>query len=129
MQAPRILIVDDDDAVRAVLATALRQRGYAVITATNGRQALIELRWAACDLILADRRMPVMDGDELVRILHSQGDWTPIIVMTGSANQRPAAEGIPTLAKPFDLDEVIGTIEQVLQRCDVEARPGQGASR
>jgi CheY-like chemotaxis protein len=62
LQTPRILIVDDDDAIRAVLAAALRNEGYAVITARNGRQAMEEIAWAACDVILTDLQTPVMDG-------------------------------------------------------------------
>jgi two-component system OmpR family response regulator len=114
MKAPRILIVDDDDAVRSLLATALRSEGYAVITATNGRHALIEIAWATCDVILTDLRMPVMDGDELVRILHNRGDRTPIIAMTGVSNQRPAEDGITCLRKPFDVETVLALVEKAI---------------
>jgi DNA-binding NtrC family response regulator len=114
MKAPRILIVDDDDAVRSLLATALRAEGYAVITATNAWGALVEIGWAACDVILTDLRMPVMDGDELVHILHNRGDRTPVIAMTGVTNQSPAEEGITCLRKPFDIETVLAMVEKAV---------------
>jgi DNA-binding response OmpR family regulator len=116
MQTPRLLIVDDDDAVRAVLAAALRDEGYAVITASNGRQALEEMAWAACDVILTDLQMPVMDGHELVWLLHARGDRTPIIAMTGATNPVPMGDGIPTLTKPFAIETVVAAVEAALRR-------------
>jgi two-component system, OmpR family, response regulator len=115
MKTPRILIVDDDDDVRAVIAGALRDEGYAVLTATNGCQALIEIAGAACDVILTDLRMPVMDGYELARVLDARGDRTPIIAMTGATNQTPAGNSITTLTKPFDVETVVAVIEQAVR--------------
>jgi two-component system OmpR family response regulator len=115
MKTPRILVVDDDDDVRAVIAAALRDEGYAVLTATNGCQALIEIAGAACDVILTDLRMPVMDGYELARVLDARGDQTPIIAMKAFGNQTPPRNSVTTLTKPFDVDTVVAVIEEAVR--------------
>ncbi len=72
---PNVLVVDDDDSIREVLAEVLREEGYDVSCAGNGEQALTELReHGNPDLMLLDLMMPVMSGWELLELLQSRAD-------------------------------------------------------
>jgi DNA-binding NtrC family response regulator len=78
----RILIVDDDDSQRIVLATILSDRGFVTQVAADGLEALERLSTFSADVIVADLVMPRMDGFELIQHLKDRGDHTPAIVLT-----------------------------------------------
>ena len=78
----RILVVDDEPAVRASLERALRLEGYEVDLAADGREALARLANGAPDAIVLDVVMPHIDGLEVCRRLRSLGDRTPVLVLT-----------------------------------------------
>ena len=81
----RILIVDDDSAVRSIVSDALRQDGYEVDAVCNGRQALAAFAKQRPDAMVLDIEMPAMDGPTLMRTLRERTRWgsTPFVVVSG----------------------------------------------
>jgi two-component system, OmpR family, response regulator CpxR len=101
--------VDDDDSIREVLSEVLRDEGYDVASASNGEQALRQLReHGHPDLMLLDLMMPVMSGWELLEILQGNLDLSRIPVVIVSAMSAPGA--CEHLAKPIDLDRLLATV-------------------
>lgn len=104
--------MDDDDAIREVLAEVLRDEGYEVTSASNGEQALDELRrHRHPDLLLLDLMMPVMSGWELLELLQARSDLSQIPVVVVSAMNAPGA--CEHLAKPIDLDRLLATVRRL----------------
>jgi DNA-binding NtrC family response regulator len=116
-----ILLVDDDAGVRFALTEVLCDRGYRVICASSGAQALTLLD--GVDVVVTDLAMPGMDGLELVSQIAARVPSLPVILLTahGSENlgRLAASRGAcGCVSKPFDIDEVARTIERVrAQRC------------
>jgi CheY-like chemotaxis protein len=77
------LVVDDDPIMLKLAAAMLRAFGYTVSTAGGGAQALLDLRRAACDIVLTDYVMPAMDGYQLSRRIKSRHTETRVVIMTG----------------------------------------------
>jgi DNA-binding NtrC family response regulator len=118
---PRILVVDDEEAIRSGLAEVLREEGYDVEEAGDAGTALGRLRDELVDLICTDVRMPGMDGLELVERVKRESPETEVIVITGFASLQSAVEAVKRgaedyLAKPFDLDEVRLTVKRALEK-------------
>lgn len=118
---PRILLVDDDQAITGALAPFLERTGFDVEVAGDGRQALAALERQVSDLVVCDVLMPHMDGREFVRRVRGRSLWLPIILLTqvGESWERSAAldEGADDyLNKPFDPHELISRIRAVLRR-------------
>lgn len=105
-----ILVVEDDLALRELLAEALRTEGYRVMTACDGAVALARVRRWPPRLILLDLRMPVLDGRAFARAYRAlPGVRAPIIVVTGTALgplADPELAGVAVLDKPFLLAEL-----------------------
>jgi CheY-like chemotaxis protein len=111
-----VLVVDDDPSILRVVAEILDMEGYAVETAPNGAEALKMIERRRPSVVLLDMRMPVMDGWGFARALKEKDLCVPIVVMTAARNAREWAEEIGAkryVAKPFEVDELIGAIEQV----------------
>ena len=110
-----ILIVDDDDELRSVIAEALTAKGYRTQIAVNGREALAYLREGGQpDLMLLDLSMPEMDGWQLRHAVGSQTQF-PIIVMTAAQDQDSSQLGVVDLiAKPFSLDQLLVVVRRHL---------------
>jgi DNA-binding response OmpR family regulator len=126
MTKPKILLVDDEQAITANLAPFLRRSGFDVDVAANGEDGLREVGEFHPDLIVLDVLMPRMDGREALRRLRQEGNWTPVILLTqvGEASERAMAleEGADDyLNKPFDPHELVARMRAVLRR----VRPGQ----
>ena len=109
----RILIAEDEEALRNFIARALRQDGHTVTTANDGAEALDVLarERGAFELLLTDIRMPVMDGIALALAAARDHPAVTILLMTGYADQRERASGLDALvqsiiAKPFTLAEI-----------------------
>jgi CheY-like chemotaxis protein len=104
-----VLVVDDDEAIRDVIAEVLRDEGYNVISAENGAEALREIkREPHPDLVLLDLMMPVMSGWEVLELLQANEELSRIPVVVVSAMTAPGAT--EHLAKPIDLDRLLDTV-------------------
>jgi len=119
--APEELIVDDDEDLCGLVATVLREEGYHVRTASNGAEALDNVRaHGVPDLILLDMRMPVMDGWEFARRLDAEYDHeAPVVVISAAENPGQRAADIGAngwIGKPFDIDGLVGTVDQHVRR-------------
>jgi two-component system response regulator MprA len=117
----RILVVDDEPAVRDSLERALRLDGYEVDLARDGRDGLVKLRERAPDAIVLDLLMPLMDGLEVCRALRSAGDRTPVLVLTARDAVSDRVEGLDAgaddyLVKPFALEELQARLRALLRR-------------
>ena len=114
----RILVVDDDDAIRALLRTVLRRRGFAVDTARNGIEALEEMGEHRYALIVLDLMMPRMNGYELVRHLEEQSFTSrPRVLILTAGRQGPALHSaliVGSIPKPFDIDLLLDTVSGCL---------------
>jgi CheY-like chemotaxis protein len=122
-QGTELLVVDDDDELRGLLAQSLQARGYSVATAANGREALGRLQTAALpDIVLLDLNMPTMNGwqfcaaknaDEALKAL-------PVIVLSAAASKDPESpyylEVDEVIAKPIEIQELLSAIERLVGR-------------
>lgn len=102
----RVLVVDDDPAVRKSFDRVLSGKGYAVITAENGEEALRKLNEEKYDLVYSDIRMPGMSGLEVAEKVRARRPWTPVVIITGYgtdiAEERAKAAGVSSfLHKPL----------------------------
>jgi two-component system chemotaxis response regulator CheY len=115
---PRVLVVDDDLVIRESISALLVDEGYDVREAANGRQALATIEEWLPDLILLDLMMPIMDGwtfRDRQRDIEA-ARHIPVIVLSATHNLGQRANGLDAAAvfpKPFDLDELLDTVEQV----------------
>ena len=117
----RILIAEDEDAIRSLIARALRQDGHDVVTATDGAQALDALarKKGAFELLVTDIRMPVMDGIALAYAAARNHPDITIVLMTGYADQRERAHGLDArihdvITKPFSLGAMRRAVNDAL---------------
>ena len=107
MNAPRkVLVVDDDPAVRKSIDRVLTGKGYAVITAETGEEALRKLNEEKYDLVYTDIRMPGMSGLEVAEQVKARKPWTPVVIITGygtdAAQARAKAAGVSSFVhKPL----------------------------
>ena len=120
----RILIAEDDEGLRVLIARALTLDGHDVITAHDGAEALelITRTRGAFELLLTDIRMPVMDGIALALATARDHPQVVILLMTGYADQRERASGLEALihdvvTKPFTLATIRGAVNDALAAC------------
>jgi CheY-like chemotaxis protein len=113
-----ILVVDDDRAIADIIASFLREEGYSVVVAHNGKEALEHAKVALVDLILLDMKMPVMDGWAFAAAYRNEAGWhAPIVVMTAAHDTRQRANEIAAdgfIAKPFDLDDLLALVRRYI---------------
>lgn len=118
---PRVLVIDDDRAIRDVIATTLEVEGYEVALAANGRDGLREMeRWRP-DVIVLDLMMPEMDGQSFRAEQRARDGMAsiPVIVLTATRDARAQAVLLGAaawLAKPFDLDAVVDAVDLLAGR-------------
>jgi two-component system, cell cycle response regulator CpdR len=119
----RILIAEDDDAIRSLLVRALKDDGHDPTAAADGGEALDVLSApdGDFDLLLSDVKMPVMDGIELVLAAGPAHPQMAIMLMTGYADQRERANGLDAfvhdvILKPFSIDQIKGAVREALLR-------------
>jgi len=116
----RVLVVDDEQSMRNVLAIALQQEGYEVVTAEDGAAARRELEARSVDLVVSDIRMPGLDGIEVLRFAREHAPGTEVILVTAHASTDSAVEALRLgaydyVVKPFDIDELKVTVQRALE--------------
>ena len=118
---PRILIADDEEAVRGLVARALEMDGHTTVTAQDGAEALEILAREAgkFDLLLTDIKMPLMDGIALALAAARDFPKLTILLMTGFADQRERASGLNAIVhdvvtKPFSIADIRKAVTQAL---------------
>jgi DNA-binding response OmpR family regulator len=125
----RILVIEDDDDIRELVAAVLCEEGFEVATARDGRAGLASVNARMPDVIVLDMRMPVMDGWEFAARFHEEhGDAAPIVVLTAADDVRRRAEEVGAAAwigKPFALDTLIATVART---ADLHAPPRAAAA-
>jgi CheY-like chemotaxis protein len=116
----KILVVDDESAIRESISALLEEKGYEVRTANNGKEGFNVFEQFQPDLVMTDISMPDMEGIEFLKILRKKKKDLPIIVMSGnvvgtkflkSANLLGASA---TLKKPFSNKDLLSTIDMLL---------------
>ncbi|TCK22373.1 response regulator transcription factor [Pseudonocardia endophytica] len=122
----RVLVADDDRAIRESLARALELEGYAVIGVGDGVEALATVHRDAFDALVVDVMMPGVDGLGLCRVLRAEGDHTPILMLTARVETPDRVAGLDAgaddyLPKPFELDELLARLRALLRRASVQA--------
>jgi two-component system response regulator MprA len=119
--APRVLVVDDDRAVRESLRRSLEFNGYSVSLASDGAEALATIAGQPPDALVIDVMMPRLDGIETTRALRKAGNDLPILVLTARDSVGDRVEGLDAgaddyLTKPFALDELLARLRALLRR-------------
>jgi two-component system KDP operon response regulator KdpE len=117
---PRVLVVDDEPAIRRFLRTSLRAEGYDIVEAETGEAALSEIRRRAPDLVMLDLGLPGIDGLEVIRRLRGDGSAVPIIVLTSRSDEAGKVEALDLgaddyVTKPFGMDELLARIRAALR--------------
>jgi len=117
----RILLAEDDDAVRELVARALGEDGHELTVAADGAAALgvLDRRDRDFDLLLTDVKMPMMDGIALALAAGRDHPDIRIMLMTGYADQRERAHGLDALvhdviSKPFSVEQIKGAVREAL---------------
>ncbi len=129
LRVSRILVVDDEEAVREALERALRFQGYEVELAEDGHEALLSVAERPPEGIVLDVMMPRVDGIEVCRRLRSANDRTPILMLTARDAVKDRVAGLDAGAddyhvKPFALDELLARLRAIMRR----AEPGEGSA-
>ncbi len=123
--APRILVVEDEPDIAALIAYQLTREGFRVETASNGDQALASIHRAVPDLLVLDRMLPGVSGDEILRTLRREAATRslPVLVLTAKREQEDRIEGLELgaddyLTKPFSPRELVLRVQSILRRAD-----------
>jgi two-component system response regulator MprA len=117
----RVLVVDDEPAVREAVERALRYEGYDVRSATDGSEALASLSTNPADAVVLDVLMPGLDGLETCRRIRAAGDATPVLMLTARHTVGDRVTGLDAgaddyLVKPFALQELLARLRALLRR-------------
>jgi DNA-binding response OmpR family regulator len=118
---PRLLLVEDEAELAEMLRGLFVDEGYTVDVAANGQTGLHYGLTRSYDVVVLDRRLPVVDGLELVRTWRRHGLTTPILVLSAQGNPAERVEGLDAgaedyLAKPFDIDELLARLRALQRR-------------
>jgi two-component system OmpR family response regulator len=116
-----VLVVEDDDPIQQLVATALRFTGYRVTTASTGGEAMAEIRNGAFDLLLLDVNLPDIDGFTICSRVRAGGGQTPVIFLTARDELDDLRAGFTGggddyITKPFSLEELLLRVQAVLRR-------------
>jgi two-component system response regulator MprA len=126
----RLLVVDDDRALREVLRRALELAGYEVKLTESGSGALAEVSGSVPDAVVLDIGLPDIDGLEVCRLLRREGNRVPVLMLTARDAVSDRIDGLDAgaddyLVKPFDIDELKARIRALLRRAGADG-DGQG---
>jgi len=117
----RVLLIEDDDAVRAALRRALLLDGWEVLMAADGQQGLLEAESVVPDAIVLDLGLPVIDGMEVCRRLRRAGNRTPVLMLTARDAVDDRVDGLEAgaddyLVKPYDVRELRARLRAIVRR-------------
>ena len=117
----RALIIEDDEVVAKFIAKGLRQHGYLVDVARDGRDGLFHALEQAYDVMVVDRMLPGLDGLSVLKTVRSAGNTTPILILSALAEVDNRVEGLRAggddyLTKPFAFSELIARLEALQRR-------------
>jgi two-component system, OmpR family, response regulator MprA len=126
----RLLVVDDDRALREVLRRALSLAGYDVLLTESGAGALAEIAGSIPDAVVLDVGLPDIDGLEVCRLLRREGNRVPVLMLTARDAVSDRIDGLDAgaddyLVKPFDIDELKARLRALLRRAGADA-DGEG---
>jgi two-component system OmpR family response regulator len=116
-----LLLIEDDAEAARFLAKGLRESGYVVDIAADGREGLFRASEGLYDLIIADRQLPHFDGLSIVAMLRKNGKHTPVLILSALGSVDDRIEGLRAggddyLTKPFAFGELLARIEALLRR-------------
>src|SRR5881394_2719735 len=125
--ADRVLVVDDEQSLRKVLAATLQREGYEVQVAADGEEALLALDRDGADVVVTDLVMPKMDGLSLLRKVVASHPDVPVIVVTAHGRVDSAVEAMKAAAfdfvtKPFEHGDLKAIIAKAARQSDLNAR-------
>jgi len=118
---PHLLLVDDEPALRSLMAERLSERGFEVAEADSGEKALEYLEQFAFDILITDLRLPGIDGTQVIQAARERYPGIVAIVITGYGTVKDAVEAIKRgasdfVAKPFQFDELVHVLEKALEQ-------------
>jgi DNA-binding response OmpR family regulator len=124
----RVLVVEDHKDLAATVAVGLRREGFAVDLAFDGEEALLRTRRADYDVVVLDRDLPRLHGDEVCRTLVGRGSRTRVLMLTASAATEDLVDGLALgaddyLAKPFAFAELVARVRALGRRAQPALRP------
>jgi two-component system response regulator MprA len=127
----KLLVVDDDRALRDVLRRTLTLAGYEVVTAESGGDALARVTGDTPDAIVLDIGLPDLDGLDVCRLLRSEGNRVPILILTARDAVSDRIDGLDAgaddyLVKPFDVDELKARLRALLRRASGDGSEPEG---
>lgn len=120
----RILVVDDDPAIRAGLVRLLVRFGHDAVEAGDGKEALQVMEEATPDLVITDINMPEMDGIEVINALLKERPGLPVVAISGGGRldkglllgNALALGAVSSLSKPFEVEQVLAVIDEALRQ-------------
>jgi two-component system, OmpR family, alkaline phosphatase synthesis response regulator PhoP len=123
----RILLVEDEESLSAMIKLNLEIEGYVVVLANTGIQALDKAHNQAFDLIILDVMLPELDGFAVCEKLKLEGNTTPILILSAKGSGKDKVEGLKLgaddyMAKPFELEELVLRIQKLISRKDDHVR-------
>jgi two-component system, NtrC family, nitrogen regulation response regulator NtrX len=126
LSKPRILVIDDESAIRDSLKMILEYEGYQFVGAVSGQDGLATIQRERPDAVLLDIKMPGMDGMEVLRKLHALDESLPVIMISGHGSTATTVEAIKSGAvdyfeKPLSTERVIVTLRNVLKQSELSA--------
>ncbi|MEM0948257.1 MAG: response regulator transcription factor [Pseudomonadota bacterium] len=124
----RILVIEDDPETRGFIAKGLKEEGYAVETAEDGRNGLYLATEGGHDAIVLDRMLPGLDGVSLVKSLRAAGIQSPVLILTAISAVDERVRGLRSgaddyLVKPFSFQELLARIEALMRRPQEQKEP------
>lgn len=121
---PRVLVVDDDEGVRATLEILFADAGIEVLTARDVTQGLDMFAAHRVDLVITDMQMPVAGGGEMISAIHRRSPGIPVIAMSGNSTiSETGADRM--IKKPFDFDELSTLVQALLLGADGAGTAGK----
>ncbi len=124
----RVLVVDDQERLAAAIATGLRREGMAVDVSLNGESAVARAQSVTYDVIILDRGLPGLSGDEVLELLLGEGCSSRILMLTAASTVLDRIEGLGLgaddyLPKPFDFGELVARIRALGRRTGISSLP------